>query len=186
MFKFLKQKEKIDTLIESNKKLNQEVSELADAMLDTNKIVEYQTSMIDDLKKDNKILVEERDYYKSQSHKNAARLGGVSKAKGDLLKRNIELDSKIVAMDENIKELIDVTKDKQQRLDKLNSMYKKQVEELNSKNEMLEKLTQDKNSQNEIITKLNEELKSLKSKPKTPTIEELRRDKIFHGKRNKR
>lgn len=186
MFKFFKQQEKIDTLIASNKKLNQEVGELANAILGTNKIVEYQTSMIDGLKKDNKVLIEERGYYKLQSHKNASRLGGVSKAKNDLLKQNIELDSKICAMDENIKELIDVTKDKQQKLEKLNSVYKKQIEELNNKNEIIGKLTQDKNSQNEIIIKLNEELKQLKNKPNPPTIEELQKDKLFHGRRNRK
>lgn len=186
MFKFFKQQEKIDTLIASNKKLNQEVRELTNVMLETNKTVEYQTNMIDDLKKDNKILTEERDYYKTQSHKNAARLGGISKAKSDLLKKNIELNSKICAMDENIKELIDVTKDKQQKLEKLNSTYKKQTEELNNKNEIIGKLTQDKNSQNEIIIKLNEELKRLKNKPNPPTIEELQKDKLFHGRRNRK
>lgn len=186
MFKFLKQKERIDTLIETNKKLNKDVNELADTILNTNKIVEYQTGTINELKKDNKILIEERNYYKQSSHKNASRLGGMSKAKSDLLKKNIELESKINAMDNNMTELIDVTKDKQQKLEKLNSIYKKQVEELNNKNEIIEKLTQDKNSQNEIIIKLNEELKQLKNKPKPPTIEELKKDKLFHGRRNRK
>lgn len=186
MFKFLKQKEKIDALIASNEKMNREVSELTDTILNTNKTVEYQTGTINKLKKDNKILMEERNYYKLQSRKNASRLGGVSKAKSDLLKKNIELESKINAMDNNIAELIDVTKDKHQKIEKMNSIYKKQLEELNEKNEIIEKLIQDKNSQNEIIIKLNEELKQLKNKPKPPTIEELKKDKLFHGRRNRK
>lgn len=186
MFKFFKQQEKIEVLIASNKKLNKEVNELANSILDTNKIVEYQTNTIDELKKNNKILLEERDYYKSQSHKNASRLGGVSKAKGDLLKENVELKSKIKVMDANMAELIDVTKDKQLKIEKLNSIYKKQNDELNDKNVIIDNLTKDKNSQHEIILKLNDELKQLKNKPKPPTIEELKKDKLFHGKRNKR
>ena len=31
-----------------------------------------------------------------------------------------------------------------------------------------------------------EELKQLKNKPKPPTIEELKKDKLFHGRRNRK
>ena len=53
-------------------------------------------------------------------------------------------------------------------------------------NEKIESLKEDNNAQINIIKQLNEENRLLKNRPSKPTIEELERDKIFHGKRNKK
>ena len=49
----------------------------------------------------------------------------------------------------------------------------------------IESLKEDNNAQINIIKQLNKENRLLKNRPSKPTIEELERDKIFHGKRNK-
>lgn len=74
--------------------------------------------------------------------------------------------------------------EKKELKDKLKDISTELKEEIKEYKVKIQKFKEEKKEQKKIIDNLNKEIIRLKSKPKTtPTIEELEKDKLFHGKK---
>lgn len=188
---FIKKKEfeEIKNSISNVEKIIQASNELQNVHhQQINALVFEKKELKDELKKISIELKEERK--KSNSYKAIA--GGyassekknrdkyneeISELKNQLSKTEIECNNEIERLKHDKKELKDLLKISQDSVNKLNK-------EKNDYKEKNSKLKEEKKEQKKIIDNLNKEIVRLKSKPKTtPTIEELEKDKLFHGKK---
>ncbi len=104
----------------------------------------------------------------------------LNSAKGGYISRINNLEKELKKQDQKYKVMLD-------EYNKYSTESEKMIGSLNKKvsenTEELEKNKQTIKEQNDLIQKINDELKKTKSKPNPPTIEELKKDKLFHGKK---
>lgn len=156
-------------LLESNKSLKDDkrrislelqktVNEMSDQILTSNSIIEAQSKKNNNLKELEKKLRGELEIAKCKIKSLTKKVKSCNGKIGGLASSNSKLARK----------------------------YALALEELNTVKAELKHEKEEKNSLVEIAKKQNEEIRELKNKPKPPTKEELERDLLFHGKRNKR
>ena len=181
MLKFFEKIKRIDELETENINLRHRNKQISESILSTNEIVESQMNIINDLRKENKNLIEERNYYKELSDKNRSRIGGHVTSKNKLIQEKIEL---LKERDLKKIEFENLINERDIKIVQLEKDYKKTIKNNTKLQNENSKLKQEKKKAAKEIESLNKDLIREKSKLKTPpTIEELEKDKIFHGRR---
>ena len=175
---------KIDEIKKQNELLKKNMIGLSDLVMKTNQIVEYQVNTITDLKQRNKSLTEELEFYKKQSRINLSRAGGFATAAKKARDEKKILEESLKAADVFTAELIDNVNTKDIRIKKIETDYLQSTNHNTKLTNEINKLKEEKKTANKIIKDLNNDLIREKVKPKkAPTINELEKDKLFHGKR---
>lgn len=107
----------------------------------------------------------------------------LNSAKGGYISRINNLEKELKKKDQKYKGMLDEYNKYSTESEKMIENLNKKVSENKTLAEELEKNRQTIKEQNDLIQKMNDELKKIKSKPNPPTIEELKKDKLFHGKK---
>ena len=181
---FIKNKKTIE--IEEIKEIKNKIDSIEKSIdaLNTNlnDSYKYYQSIISKKENDLKLVKDELELEKKSSRIYKSKAGGYSTS---AKKSQLKIDE----LEEKLKQ---IAINHEEQINKLNDeilMRDKKIKNLSKDNNHLlkenEKYKNEKKEFNEMIKKLNNEIHRLNAKPKTtPTINELEKDKLFHGKRN--
>lgn len=170
--------------IKDLKEIKDKISNIEGAIESLSESRSYYQRQIKELSSQNKLLEEELEHEKKSSRIYKSKAGGYStSAKKSQLK--------IEELENNIEKILIGSAEEQSKLQQEIADKEKTIKVLNKDNKNLqkqiEKLKEEKKQTNKIVKDLNKDILRLKAKPKeTPTIQELEKDKLFHGRRNKR
>lgn len=147
------------------------IKDLNNLNIEQNKLIESQNFMLKESFVENELLKQEKEKIKKELLTVRGTNGGYAASSAKL---KIEV--------ENLNKKVEQLESDKAILNKENKNNKKYIKACEKK---IKDLTKDKNDQNNIIQSLNEELKKIKNKKPAPTIEELKADILFHGRRKK-
>ena len=141
------------------------------------KLKDISTELKEEIKKSNSYKAIAGGYASSAKKNRAKYREEIEELKSQLSKTEIECNNEIERLKHDKKELKEIIEISQNDV-------KKQTKEIKEYKVKIQKFKEEKKEQKKIIDNLNKEIIRLKSKPKTtPTIEELEKDKLFHGKK---